>query len=751
MSQTYRAIALCALGLEKVLQAELERLGFKAEGREAGRVCFSADAAGLFRANLCLRTAERVLLEVKRFPAPDFDALFEGARSAPWELFFAPEDKLVIERVRCNNSRLAAQTAVQSVAHKAIYEKLGAVHGLSRLPETGSQRSLRVYIDDDVCSMGLDLSGEALHKRGYRTASGEAPLKETIAAALLFLSGWNHKLALLDPFCGSGTLLIEAGLLGLNMAPGLDRSFAIENMPIGELSIFQAEREAARSRIVKDDDLVLVGSDEDAEVLRIARENAERAGLGGRIKFSVGKAEDAAPIGAEGLLIANPPYGERMGTEEEALDLYRRLSPLKDRFKGWGIGFVTNRADFGQYFGRRAVSEHRFLNGSEEQWFHWYPIGFEQRPERPPREAEGAATGAGARNAAVRAPRKDGAERPPRAAHDERGRSPQYEHGPRRDQNSRGGYGHGAHGSSYGSKHDGFGHGPERDSDREGRPGRPWQSRDSEHSGGGRREAYSHGSSDHADERRSGHEDSGRRGGYGHGPHSEDRGPRSEYKDSGHEDSGRRGGYGHGPRAGGYGPKRDSFGHGPGRDGEHREGGPGRGPAREGGRGGFGHGFGGGDRRGRFESDDPRLHIGHIDTEGSERRRLEKDDGDHFAGEGWRNDEVRRRPRAFGNGPAAGPKGRDQDLLSEKRDIQQSSNAGPAKPTLRKKDDTSSYERAKKPQWSGRSADSGTKKPKDLSGFGGERGPGIGWAAPARRGSAQDSGGGSDSSEKKQK
>jgi len=700
VSQTYRAIALCALGLEKVLQAELERLGFKAEGREAGRVCFSADAAGLFRANLCLRTAERILLEVSRFPAPDFDALFEGARNAPWELFFAPEDKLVIERVRCNNSKLAAQTAVQSVAHKAIYEKLGAVHGLSRLPETGAQRSLRVYVDDDVCSMGLDLSGEALHKRGYRTAAGEAPLKETIAAALLFLAGWNHKLPLLDPFCGSGTLLIEAGLLGLNRAPGLDRSFAIENMPIAELGVFQAEREAARSRIVQESDLILAGSDEDAGVLKIAAENAERAGLGGIIKFSQGKAEDAAPIAPVGLLIANPPYGERLGTEEEALALYRRLSPLRERFKGWGIGFVTNRADFGQYFGRRAVSEHRFLNGSEEQWFHWYPIGFESRPERPPREQPP--------EAAV----KDAA--PARAPGGHGDRAGSYGAGSR--EGGRPDNGHGDRAGSYGA------------GSREG--GRP------DHGHGDRARSYGAGSReggrpDHGHGDRAGSYGAGSRegGAWRRGPDRSDRADRPAGRDSTHTYSDHdheRSGFGHSERSpeGGFrdhsGPGghahsgRRPFDHdrGPRADGAGRHDRPDRHgrPDAEG-------------RPSRFERDDPRLPSergfgGHSGGDGFSRRRFDDEDDGHFEGEAWREDEIRRKPRSSGRAP-------DRDLLSEKRDIQ-GSNAGPAKPTLLKKEQSSSFEKAKKPLWSGRPGGEGEKHPRELSGFGGERGPGIG-------------------------
>ncbi len=365
---------------------ELERLGMEPTGRSPGRVFFAADAAGLFRANLCLRTAERVLVEAARYRAEDFDALFEGARAPAWEDFFGLEDRLVIERVRANRSQLDAQTSIQSVVHKAVYEKLGQAYGLERLPETGRERSVRVYLEDDECVIGIDVSGEALHKRGYRKSAGLAPLKETVAAGVLLLAGWSRRLPLLDPFCGSGTLLIEAALFGIDSAPGLGRDFELETMPLADPEAFEAERAAAKARIKTDAELFLVGSDVDEAVLAGARANAERAGVANLIDFRVGKAEDAEPLAEKGLLITNPPYGERLGTEEEAEDLYRRLGALAPRFKGWGLGFVTNRSDFGDFFGRRAVTERRVMNGAEEQWFHWYPEGFEDRPARGRRE-----------------------------------------------------------------------------------------------------------------------------------------------------------------------------------------------------------------------------------------------------------------------------------------------------------------------------------------------------------------------------
>ncbi|MGO8694423.1 MAG: THUMP domain-containing class I SAM-dependent RNA methyltransferase [Rectinemataceae bacterium] len=381
MTSSTHALALCALGLEKVCVSEIQRLGIEVEGRESGRVRFLLGASGaavLMRANLCLRSAERVLIEVGRFHAENFDELFEQVRSHPWEAYFGRDDKLAIERVRLHDSQLAAQTSVQSVVHKAVYDRLGAVYRLSRLPESGVQRGLRVYIDRDECVLGLDSSGDALHKRGYRRSAGEAPLKETLAAGILFLSGWNRRLPLLDPFCGSGTIAIEAALLAMDRAPGLGRHFGLEGMPFVERAAVSGEVEAARGRVRRDVEFRIEGCDSDPRAIDAARANAGRAGLSQDrlsqgLVFRQAQAEEAAPGYEAGYLLCNPPYGERMGTREEAESLYRRLGETAARFTGWGLGFVTNRPDFGDFFGRRATTARKIVNGAEEQWFHWYP------------------------------------------------------------------------------------------------------------------------------------------------------------------------------------------------------------------------------------------------------------------------------------------------------------------------------------------------------------------------------------------
>jgi putative N6-adenine-specific DNA methylase len=399
-------LAVCALGLEKVCQNEIERIGLVVAGREPGRVRFAlgpAAAASLMRANLCLRTAERILVEVGRFRALDFDQLFDSVRAMPWELYFHRDEKLVIERVRIKSSKLAAQTSVQSVVHKAIYERLCSIHKIIRMTETGKERGLRVYLDTDDCLLGLDTSGEALHKRGYRLAVAQAPLKETIAAGALLLTGWSRRFPLLDPFCGSGTIAVEAALFAMDRAPGLDRAFALEGMPLAQgegrgaalAAPLAAEVEAAKSRVRRDVEFRIVGTDSDPRALEAARANAARAGVTAGIEFRLAKAEDSTPGYETGSMICNPPYGERMGTVEESEALYRRLGETAERFTGWGLGFVTNRPDFGDFFGRFAPASHKIINGTEEQWLHWYPAGSEAvtgkrpqsrsdtRPDRP--------------------------------------------------------------------------------------------------------------------------------------------------------------------------------------------------------------------------------------------------------------------------------------------------------------------------------------------------------------------------------
>lgn len=379
MDKSLKGIALCALGLEKTVSNELSRLGLEPGERSPGKVYFALGEKDLARrlslANMGLRVAERVLIELGRFPAPDFDAFYEGVAALPWELCCFKDTKLHIERVRTNKSNLSAQVSLQSMGQKAAYASLMATYGMRTMPETGNIVSARIYLDDNLCSIGIDTSGEALHKRGYRTSPVEAPLKETIAAALLFLSGWNRKYPFYDPFCGSGTIAIEAALYALDFAPGLSRTFGFEAMPCVSARTVDEVRSELEARIRNDVEFEIRGSDLDMRAVEAARRNASQAGIADWLRFDTGRAEDASPRRERGFLISNPPYGKRLGTEEEAISLYQTFAPAARRYAeaGWGLGFITDREDFCDYLDMKPDSIRHIVNGAEEQWFHWLP------------------------------------------------------------------------------------------------------------------------------------------------------------------------------------------------------------------------------------------------------------------------------------------------------------------------------------------------------------------------------------------
>lgn len=366
--------AICPVGLEKVLAQELSRMSLPAESRNPGRIGFRAEPRGVAAALCSLRTADRVLAAPGSFHAPDFDSLFEGMRALPWERWIGRDDRVTIVRVRSRASALGAQTSVQAVAHKAVYERLGRVYKVSRMAQTGPEREVRLYLDDDLCTPLLDLSGEPLYKRGWRTESVEAPLRETVAAGLLFLAGWTRKRPLRDPFCGGGTIAVEAALWARDEAPNLRRRFAWETMPSFDAAALREVRADLEARIRRDIRADILGSDRDDKAVAIARDNARRAGVGDLVRFERLDMKDSASGGlTEGLVLTNPPYGLRMGTEAEAEALWREAGGLRDRYPGWSFGFIANREDFPKLFGTRSASSRTILAGAEKLWFHWFP------------------------------------------------------------------------------------------------------------------------------------------------------------------------------------------------------------------------------------------------------------------------------------------------------------------------------------------------------------------------------------------
>jgi putative N6-adenine-specific DNA methylase len=389
------AAALCAVGAEKVAAQEMRKLGLAVEGSGFGRVRFRADLAGLYRALLATRVADRILLETASYPAFNFDDLFEGARSAPWEAYIPRNMALAVTKVRSSRSLLKAETSIQAVVHKAAAERLCGAYHIKRLEEGGKTANLRVYVEKDRVSLLLDLSGEPLFKRGYRQEGGIAPLRETTAAALLQLALWRRKFPLYDPFCGSGTILAEAALYAWDAAPGLGRGFALADLLIARPDLEESIRAELRGRINFEHTLRIFGSDRDPRAVSIASSNLMRArdlalgrtpgkgirttgGEGGMPELRCLPMEAAcSPFrdgGAEdlGFIITNPPYGRRMGAEEDAEAGYAAMSALGRGFPGWKLALITDHPGFESFFGRRANSCREITNGAVPSYFFQY-------------------------------------------------------------------------------------------------------------------------------------------------------------------------------------------------------------------------------------------------------------------------------------------------------------------------------------------------------------------------------------------
>lgn len=381
-----KLVALCAVGAEKILGNEIKFLGYKLISNAPGRVSFSGDDDSLFRANLCLRTADRIYLQVAEYNALNFDDLYDGAYSVNWQDFFKKDTKIVVDKVRINKSKLNSEHSIQGIVHKAIYKKLGDKWNMQTLPETGERSDIRIYIDENKVFLLLDLSGLPLHKRGYRVDGGIAPLRETTAAVMLQKMLWRRKNPLHDPFCGSGTIPIEATLYAFNVAPGFGRRFALENLSIynEKRSLEIRSQEAAKIRT--DVEVRITGSDIDAKAIERAKKNAEYACvMAGRALKSIGISahlprpdfiqSDFKQLHApyeNGLLLCNPPYGERLGDEEEVSKLYKQMSSLWEDFPNWDIGVITSNPKFQEDFSHKANHIKNLKAGNLDTVFYIY-------------------------------------------------------------------------------------------------------------------------------------------------------------------------------------------------------------------------------------------------------------------------------------------------------------------------------------------------------------------------------------------
>lgn len=379
-------VALCAVGAEKILGNEIKHLGYKLISNAPGRVSFFGDDAALYRTNLCLRTADRVYLQLGQYNATNFDDLYDGAYSINWQDFLKKDSKIVVDKVRTYKSKLNSEHSIQGMVHKAIYSKLGDIWHMSSLPETGEESDVRIYLDNDQVLILLDLSGLPLHKRGYRVDGGIAPMRETTAAVLLQEMMWRRKTPLHDPFCGSGTIAIEATLYAFNVAPGFGRRFALENLPIYNEKLAQEIRQKEAEQIRTDVEVRITGSDIDEKAVNRAKQNAEYACvMAGRALKSIGISKhiqrpdfiqsdfkDLSAPYETGLLLCNPPYGERLEDKESAKELYKDMNSLWNDFPNWDLGVITSNKDFQTCFNHKTGAVKKLRAGNLNTAFYIY-------------------------------------------------------------------------------------------------------------------------------------------------------------------------------------------------------------------------------------------------------------------------------------------------------------------------------------------------------------------------------------------
>ncbi len=375
---TLDLIATSTFGLEAVVARELKNLGYEPKIIQPGRVLFSGTETDICSANLWLRTADRVLLRLGTFDADDFGKLFDRTRSLPWETWIPVEAEFPVSG-RSVKSQLSSVPACQKIVKKAIVERLKAAYGVDWFAETGPKYSIEVALLDNLATLTLDTSGPGLHKRGYRPLTSKAPLKETLAAAMIQLSVWRPDRPLIDPFCGSGTIPIEAALIGRNIAPGLQRTFAAEAWPRVGPALWEAARERARSKALPSLPVRIMGTDADEESLSLARYHAGKAGVADDLHFQQRTFAELTSKQQHGCIICNPPYGERMGESAEALAIHRAMPDVFRRLKSWSFYVLTALSDFETVIGQSATRRRKLYNGRIECTYYQF-LG--PKPER---------------------------------------------------------------------------------------------------------------------------------------------------------------------------------------------------------------------------------------------------------------------------------------------------------------------------------------------------------------------------------
>lgn len=361
---TFELTAPCHFGLEAVLKKEIYDLGYEITKVEDGKVTFLGDAQAICRANLFLRTAERILLKAGSFHATTYDELFEGIRALPWEIYLPKDAKFWVTKASSIKSKLFSPSDIQSIVKKAVVEKMKEYYDIEWFSETGAAYPIRIFLLKDEVSVTIDTTGESLHKRGYRTMSGAAPISETLAAALICLTPWHADRILVDPFCGSGTFLIEAAMMAANIAPGIDREFTAQEWQnlIRKKDWYEAIEEA-QDLIDKDVKVDIQGYDIDADVLRCARENAKRAGVEHMIHFQKRDVCELRHPKKYGFVITNPPYGERMEDKSDLPELYEKIGEAFGKLDAWSLYIISGFEDAERYIGRKADKKRKIYNG----------------------------------------------------------------------------------------------------------------------------------------------------------------------------------------------------------------------------------------------------------------------------------------------------------------------------------------------------------------------------------------------------
>lgn len=369
----YDLICPCHFGLESVLKKEIIDLGYDITEVSDGRISFAGDADAVCRANICLRTAERVLIKVGSFHAETFEDLYQGVKALAWEEFIPERGKFWVKKASIVKSKLFSPSDIQSIVKKAIVERMKQSYNTDWFKEDAEEYPIRVFLMKDEVTVALDTTGDSLHKRGYRKLESKAPIAENLAAALIMLTPWHGDRILVDPFCGSGTIPIEAAMIAAHIAPGINRHFTAEKWTdLIDPKNWEDVREEAREEILPDIETDIQGYDLDPEMVEIARINAKKAGVDHLIHFQVRDIADLSHRKKYGFIITNPPYGERIGDQKELPSLYRTIGERYKALDAWSMYLITGFEQAEKYIGKKADKNRKIYNGMIKTYFYQF-------------------------------------------------------------------------------------------------------------------------------------------------------------------------------------------------------------------------------------------------------------------------------------------------------------------------------------------------------------------------------------------